>query len=135
LGLGTKNWSLEDCRVKFLEFTKQLFVPKSRWTRFLSCLTRGWFNILSNAAKLVFLDSIYDSAPIEGILKESFGDTSLMIQANLQHPTKVAIVVNQASTSETTVFSNYNKSRHRRTGAYRWPSTGGSYRSLNIWKV
>ena len=121
--------------MKFLKFAEQLFIRKSRCARLLSYLTGGWSDVLNNAAKLIFFDSIYDSAPIERILMESFDDTSLMIQDDLEHPTRVAVVVNQASTSETTIFTNYNKSRHRRTGAYRWPPMDSSYRLLRIWEV
>ncbi|KAG9694586.1 FabD/lysophospholipase-like protein, partial [Aureobasidium melanogenum] len=135
LGLGTRNWSLEDCKTKFIKFTEQLFVPKSRCTRLLSRLSGGWSDVLFNTARLIFFDSIYDSAPIERILMESFDDTSSMIQTSLEHSSKVAVVVNQASTSETTVFTNYNKSRHRKTGAYRWPEMGNTYQSLRIWEV
>jgi hypothetical protein len=101
----------------------------------MSSLTGGWSDVLRNAAKLVFFDSMYDSAAIEDMLVESFGEASHMIQASPEHPTKVAIVVNQASTSETTVFTNYNKSRHSRTGAYRWPSMSRPYYSLKVWEV
>lgn len=135
MGIGTKKWSLKDCRVKFLKFAEQLFVRKSRWARLLSYFTGGWSDVLNIAVKLIFFDSIYDSAPIERILVESFGDASLMIQDDLEHPTRVAVVVNQASTSETTIFTNYNKSRHRRTGAYRWPSMDSSYQLPRIWEV
>ncbi|KAH0182402.1 FabD/lysophospholipase-like protein, partial [Aureobasidium melanogenum] len=135
LGLGTRKWSLEECRMKFLKFTEQIFAPKSCFGRLLSRFTGGWFAILSNVAKLTFFDSIYDSAPIETILQESFGETSLMIQSDLEHPTRVAVVVNQASTSGPTVFANYNKSRHSKNGAYTWPAMNNLYRSLKIWEV
>ncbi|KAH0359998.1 FabD/lysophospholipase-like protein, partial [Aureobasidium melanogenum] len=135
LGLGTRKWSLEECRMKFLKFTEQIFAPKSCFGRLLSRFTGGWFAILSNVAKLIFFDSIYDSAPIETILQESFGETSLMIQSDLEHPTRVAVVVNQASTSGPTVFANYNKSRHSKNGAYTWPAMNSLYRSLKIWEV
>ncbi|KEQ57547.1 FabD/lysophospholipase-like protein, partial [Aureobasidium melanogenum CBS 110374] len=135
LGLGTRKWSLEECRMKFLKFTEQIFAPKSCFGRLLSRFTGGWFAILSNVAKLIFFDSIYDSAPIETILQESFGETSLMIQSDLEHPTRVAVVVNQASTSGPTVFANYNKSRHSKNGAYMWPAMDSLYRSLKIWEV
>jgi hypothetical protein len=135
LGLGTRDWSLEDCKTKFLKFTEQLFVPKSRCIRLLSYLSGGWSDVLSNTAKLIFFDSIYDSAPIERILMESFGDASLMIQTSLERSSQVAVVVNQASTSETTVFTNYNKSRHRKTRAYKWPKMDNLYQSLRLWEV
>lgn len=121
--------------MKFLKFTEQIFVPKSRCARLLSRFAGRWFGMLFNTAKLIVPDSIYDSAPVKTVLKKSFGDAPLMIQSDVEHPTRVAVILNQASTSGPTVFTNYNKSRHRKNGAYMWPAMDSLYRTLKIWEV
>ncbi|TIA32885.1 hypothetical protein D6C78_07927 [Aureobasidium pullulans] len=135
LGLGTKGWSLEECKEKFLQLSHQIFAPRSRTANFFSRVSGGWFSTVVSALRIFLLGGICNSAIIDRCLRDSFGNSSLMIQPNIEHVTKVAVIVNEASTSGTTLFSNYNKLRHHKNKSYTWPATNKQYQSLKVWKA
>ena len=100
--------------------------------------TRTWRDVLS----LCFQDNIYGQNKIESILKEEFGEDTLMFgeaeenySRGLPQMMKVAVTTTETITSTGCIFTNYNKSSHTIEGSYRWSQRDHAYPKLTVWEA
>lgn len=100
LGLGVKNWSVDQCTRKFKELCPKAFTPRE-------------FNGIPVLEKLVMMshNSKYKSKPFENALKEAFEEWPLFGGQNDlgEMFTKVAVTSTTAIQQHAVVLANYNR--------------------------
>lgn len=133
LGLGKCGWSIQECKEKFLILTKRVFSSLSAPEEYLTWVTRGWYKTVKSAFKVLLTDSIYDTELIETVLKDAFGPSSTMVspRTHFREP-RVAVVVDEASSSTCKILPTYNKAGHRRAKQYNWPAR---YPDFLVWEA
>jgi hypothetical protein len=98
--MGVQNWSIDDCTRKFEELCTKAFIP------------RLW-PVAQQLKSFIFRKGKYKTAPLDGILTETFGEDRLFggkcEEARYQR--KVAVVSTYGTGSEAVILTNYNRAQ------------------------
>jgi hypothetical protein len=98
VGLGVKDWTIDECTSKFEKLCSTAFTP-----RFASALQR---------VASVFLNrSKYKTEPFNHILRENFGEDRLFggKSEERRYRRKVAVVSTYGTGQEAVIMTNYNR--------------------------
>ncbi|KAI1846078.1 hypothetical protein JX266_007887 [Neoarthrinium moseri] len=127
LGLGVKNWSVEECIKRFKELSSDAFSPRE--------LTGVPF--FENLATF-YHGSIYKTKPFERGLKMVFQDQPLFGGATSQRemPTKVAVAGTTALDQKSVIFANYNRQDRAEGGLpYQFSRSSAPEDDMKIWEA
>lgn len=124
---------MAECKDKFLALTRQVFGNPNVAERYLTKATNGWYKTISGAVRVLLTDSLYDTKAIETVLQEAFGSLPTMIspRTHIREP-KIAVIVDEASSSMCKILPSYNKAGHSSKRQYGWPHW---YAMVQIWQA
>ena len=129
LGLGVKEWSVDECREKFIYFCKCVFSRKTTFGTFLSAITGGWSHSVHQVSKIYQKGGLYSSDVLDPIFKESYGEEEPLMQ---HRRVRVAVTTTGETRPFCQLLTTYNKSDHEIEPAYSWPQ---QHRHISSWKI
>lgn len=134
LGIGVKEWTIEDCRRRLLSLSHDVFGHRSRISQSLDWFTNGWWTVASRLVRIWCNSAIYDADNLEAILRTSFGaEIELMAPRHLG--THVAVTASTAALPACELFTTYNKASHPDGRLYAWHQRLRERYTVKIWEA
>ena len=98
IGIGVKNWSIDDCTRKFEQLCSTAFTPR-------------FMPVIQQVSSAILHRSKYKTKPFDNVLEGTFGDDLLFGGKceESRYQRKVAIVSTYGTGQEAVIMANYNR--------------------------
>ncbi|KAF8852713.1 hypothetical protein BDZ45DRAFT_807214 [Acephala macrosclerotiorum] len=124
IGIGVKNWSIDECIPKFEEVCSTVFKP-----RFMPAVRQ--------ITSTIFHTSKYKTKPFDEVLKEAFGHDQLF-GGKCEEPKyqrKVAVVSTYGTGHQAVILTNYNRPKKVAEPDYKFERPQDGYGEMKTWEA